>query len=82
MRFFSPKFLALLDWFFHKAPYWSIQNYERRVDVAVREAFLKLVEQHHSANVSEFAGMTIHNSTETPYADVGYGLCRALGAPH
>ena len=65
---FSPKFLGLLDWFLHKAPYWSVHNYEKRVDPQVRSSFLRLVEEARAANEDEFAGMTIHGSTETPHA--------------
>ena len=70
MVLFSPKFLGLMDWFLHKAPYWSAHNYEKRVDPQVRSAFLKYVEDGHTSNEDEFAGMTIHCSTKSPVCNV------------
>jgi hypothetical protein len=40
--------MSLLDYFMHKAPYWSVNNYEKRVDDGVRTGFLQHVEQVHA----------------------------------
>ena len=53
----SPRLMSLLDYFMHKAPYWSVNNYEKRVDDGVRTAFLQHVEQVHSGHRRELAGM-------------------------
>jgi hypothetical protein len=55
----SPRLMLLLDYFMHKAPYWSVQNYEKRVDDGVRTAFLQHVEQVHDENRRELAGMCV-----------------------
>ena len=55
----SPRLMALLDYFMHKAPYWSVQNYEKRVDEGVRVAFLQHVERIHADNRSELAGLCV-----------------------
>ena len=36
MNWISPRLLSLLDYLMHKAPYWSVQNYEKRLDEDVR----------------------------------------------
>ena len=53
----SPRLMSLLDYFMHKAPYWSVNNYEKRVDDGVRTAFLKHVEKVHAEHRSELTGM-------------------------
>ena len=55
----SPLLMSLLDYFMHKAPYWSVQNYEKRVDYGVCTAFLQHVEQVHDENRRELAGMCV-----------------------
>ena len=55
----SPRLMSLLDYFMHKAPYWSVNNYEKRVDVGVRTAFLRHVEQVHADNRRELTGMCV-----------------------
>ncbi len=42
----------------HKAPYQSVQNYEKRVDASVHIAFLRYVELVHASNRDELAGMS------------------------
>jgi hypothetical protein len=54
---FSPRLCSLLDYFMHKAPYWSVNNYEQRVDEGVRTVFSKHVEKVHTDNRAELAGM-------------------------
>ncbi len=54
----SPKLLGLLDFFMHKAAYWSVHNYEKRVDAPVRTSFLKHVEDVHHQNRDALAGMS------------------------
>ena len=49
--------MSLLDYFMHKAPYWSVNNYEKRVDDGVRTAFLQHVEKDHAGHRSELTGM-------------------------
>jgi hypothetical protein len=51
--------MSLLDYFMHKAPYWSVQNYEKRVDYGVRTAFLQHVEKVYVDNRRELAGMCV-----------------------
>ncbi len=41
----------------HKAPYWSVNNYEQRVDEGVRTVFWKHVEKVHTDNRQELAGI-------------------------
>jgi hypothetical protein len=41
----------------HKAPYWSVNNYEQRVDEGVRTVFWKHVEKVHTDYRQELAGM-------------------------
>ena len=43
----SHRALALADFILHKSMYWSVSNYERRVDESVRQSFLQFVEQQH-----------------------------------
>ena len=45
----SPRALALADYILHKSMYWSVSNYERRVDEleSVQQSFLQSVEQQH-----------------------------------
>ena len=43
----------------HKAPYWSVHNYESRVGEGVRTAFLQHVERVHVDSRSELAGMCV-----------------------
>ncbi len=59
MYWLSPRLMSLLDYFMHKAPYWSVQNYEKRVDYGVRTAFLQHVEKVHVDNRRELAGMCV-----------------------
>ena len=50
--------LGLVDYLLHKAPYWSVNNFEHYVDQSVRDSFLKYVESAHHDNQNEFAGMS------------------------
>lgn len=52
----SARLLSLVDYFLHKSPYWSVNNYEKRVDERVRVSFLRYVEQAHKDGVDELEG--------------------------
>jgi hypothetical protein len=52
----SPRLCSLLDFFMHKAPYWSVHNYKQRLDAGVRTAFRQYVEKVHTDNRQELAG--------------------------
>ena len=56
--YISAKLLGLLDYFMHKAPYWSVNNYEKRVEAGVRRVFLRHVEGFHKENREELAGIS------------------------
>ena len=43
----SHRALGLADFILHKSMYWSVSNYERRVDEGVLRPFLQFVEQQH-----------------------------------
>ncbi len=55
---FPQKLLGLLDYFMHKAPYWSVNNYEKRVEAGVCRVFLRHVEGFHKENREELAGIS------------------------
>ena len=65
MYWISPKLLGLLDYFMHKAPYWSVNNYEKRVDAPVRNTFLRHVENVHHENRDALAGVSGCASIQT-----------------
>jgi len=54
----SHRALGLADFILHKSMYWSVSNYERRVDEGVRQSFLQFVEGQHkeSRHNQELAG--------------------------
>jgi hypothetical protein len=70
----SPKLMSLLDNLTHKASYWSVYNYEKRVNPSVRYAFLILVEQTHCANRQELAGILFHHSTIRDVTKTRYAM--------
>ena len=43
----------LVDYVLQKSPYWSVNNYEKRVEEQVLVAFLRYVEQSHKDNQEE-----------------------------
>ena len=53
----SPRLLSLLDYLMHKAPYWSIHNYEKRLDEDVRESFMRHVLGVHKDSRDDLAGL-------------------------
>jgi hypothetical protein len=55
----SPLLMSLLDYFMHKATYWSVHNSEKWVDDGVCTAFLQNVQQDHDENLCELAGMCV-----------------------
>ena len=68
----SPRLLSLLDYFLHKAPYWSVNNYEKRLNEGVRKGFMRHVLQSHKDSREELSGS--NGEFELPnweiYADV------------
>ena len=72
VNWISPRLLSLLDYFLHKAPYWSIYNYEKRLSEGVREGFMRHVLQSHKDSREDLTGS--NGESELPnweiYADV------------
>lgn len=58
VHWFSPQLLSLLDYFIHKSPYWSVHNYESRVDEDVRESFMRHCLKVHKDNRQELSGQS------------------------
>ena len=56
VHWFSPRLISLLDYFMHKAPYWSVHNYEKRLDEDVRESFMRHAMKVHSDSREELTG--------------------------
>ena len=56
VHYISSRLLSLLDYFLHKAPYWSVQNYEKRLSEGIREGFMRHVLQSHKDNWEELNG--------------------------
>ena len=56
--YISSKLLGLLDYFTHKAPYWSVNNYEKRVEAGVCKVFLRHVEGFLKEHREELAGIS------------------------
>ena len=56
VNYISSRLLSLLDYFLHKAPYWSVQNYEKRLSEGIREGFMRHVLQSHQDNREELNG--------------------------
>ena len=52
----SPRLLSLLDYFLHKAPYWSVNNYEKRLSEGVREGFMQHVLKAHKESWEDLNG--------------------------
>ena len=72
VNWISSRLLSLLDYFLHKAPYWSVNNYEKRLNEGVREGFMRHVLQAHKDSREELTGS--NGEFELPnweiYADV------------
>ena len=58
MNWFPPRLISLLDYFLLKAPYWSVHNYEKRLEVDVREGLMGHVEEVHKNNRQELSGLS------------------------
>ncbi len=56
--YISAKLLGLLDYFMHKTPYWSVNNYEKLVEAVVHKVFLRHVEGFHKEHREELAGIS------------------------
>ncbi len=68
VNWFSSRLLSLLDYFLHKAPYWSVQNYEKRLSEGVREGFMRHVLQAHKDSWEDFQGS--NGKFEQPYWEI------------
>ena len=53
---FSPQLFGLLDYFIHKSPYWSVHNYEQRLDEDIRESFMRHCMKVHKAGRQDLTG--------------------------
>ena len=58
VHWLSPRFLSLLDYLLHKSPYWSISNYDRRVDENIRDGFMHHVVKVHKDSRQELQGLS------------------------
>ena len=68
VNWFSSRLLSLLDYFLHKAPYWSVQNYEKRLSEGVREGFMRHVLQAHKDSWEDLQGS--NGKFEQPYWEI------------
>ena len=55
-HWFSPRLLSLLDYFIHKSPYWSVHNYEQRLDEDIRESFMRHCMKVHKDGRQDLTG--------------------------
>ena len=71
VNWFSPRLMSLLDYLMHKAPYWSIYNYEKRLDENVRDAFMRHVLEVHKESRDDLTGLRrVLAAPSEIYADV------------
>ena len=72
INWISSRLLSLLDYFLHKAPYRSVNNYEQQLSEGVREGFMRHVLQSHKDSREDLTGS--NGEFELPnweiYADV------------
>ncbi len=57
VNWLSPRLMSLLDYLMHKAPYWSVQNYEKRLKEDVRDSFMRHVFDVHTESREDLTGL-------------------------
>ena len=57
VNWLSPRLMSLLDYLMHKAPYWSVQNYEKRLKEDVRDTFMRHVCKVHTESREDLTGL-------------------------
>ena len=59
VNWLSPRLMSLMDYLMHKAPYWSIYNYEKRLEEDVRNAFMRHVLEVHKESRDDLTGLRV-----------------------
>jgi hypothetical protein len=72
VNWISSRLMSLLDYLMHKAPYWSVHNYEKRLDEDVRDAFMRHVIGVHKEFREDLTGLSGKFSLPTQVSTLTY----------